>query len=57
MSGLGLEAAKLSHSNNLIKSTEHDKSSKTQIAYTFNVSPPDAKPKLYEVLIINYIKC
>jgi hypothetical protein len=34
MSGLGLEAAKLSHSNNLIKSTEYDKHSKPQIAYT-----------------------
>ena len=34
ISGLELDAAKLSHSNNLIKSTEHDKRSKTQIAYT-----------------------
>lgn len=30
MSGLGLEPANLSNSNNLIKSTEHDKCSKTQ---------------------------
>jgi hypothetical protein len=34
MSGLGLETAKLSYSNNLIKSTEYDKRSKPQIAYT-----------------------
>jgi hypothetical protein len=34
MSGLGLETANLSHSNNLIKSTEYDKRSKTKIDYT-----------------------